>query len=67
MILELLRHLAGQPDANVIQVGGIHPSSVPEPSAPRKTGYGEELRHLYGTFMVKPTCLDGPVSAHFTL
>jgi hypothetical protein len=43
MILELRRNLAGELRANVIQVGGIHPSSVPEPSAPRKTGYGEEL------------------------
>jgi hypothetical protein len=51
MILELRRNLAGELRANVIQVGGIHPSSVPEPSAPRKTGYGEELRTTELTLM----------------
>jgi hypothetical protein len=44
MAIELLRHLAGQPGTYITEVGAIHPSSVQQPRARRKTGYGEELR-----------------------
>lgn len=41
---DLVGHFGSQLDTIVIQVGGIHSSRVPAPSAPRKTGYGEEIQ-----------------------
>jgi hypothetical protein len=54
MTLELLRNLGGQPNANIIQIVDIHLPSVANPSALRKTGYGEELPFLQ--IPITPIC-----------
>jgi hypothetical protein len=43
MAHELGGHLRREPLANIFKVGVFHPPSLTDPSAPRKTGYGEEL------------------------